>query len=283
VALPAIDLTPIVVENASDVAPAGLRAGQSLTLRGDGALGPDFATVDATLNIEGGSIGSRIEVASSTVTISDGGATSLTAFQGSEINGEISGGDLGGLTLATGSVVDVTGGAVVSALVESGSTLNVFGGSVRGGTVRDNSVRVFAGGEFNLYVTEAFIDGALIDDLSPGETRTISGTPNGFSFPPVTLSGMLTDGSEFFYTLNPFSLAAGGDVFEPGSTVTVTLVSPTVLGDVNRDGVVDFLDISPFIVALSAASPFIPEADCNQDGEVNFFDISSFIEILSDG
>ena len=53
-----------------------------------------------------------------------------------------------------------------------------------------------------------------------------------------------------------------------------------LLGDVNRDGVVDFFDISPFIDLLSAGL-FQVEADIDQNGIVDFFDISPFINILS--
>ena len=53
-----------------------------------------------------------------------------------------------------------------------------------------------------------------------------------------------------------------------------------LLGDVNQDGIVDFLDISPFIGLLSTGG-FLEEADCNQDGAVDFQDISPFIVILA--
>ena len=53
-----------------------------------------------------------------------------------------------------------------------------------------------------------------------------------------------------------------------------------LLGDVNQDGTVNFLDISPFIGALALGS-FQLEADINQDGSVNFLDIAPFIAMLS--
>jgi len=53
-----------------------------------------------------------------------------------------------------------------------------------------------------------------------------------------------------------------------------------VLGDVNLDGVTDFLDISPFITLL-ASGQFQVEADINGDGVVNFLDISPFVVVLS--
>ena len=55
---------------------------------------------------------------------------------------------------------------------------------------------------------------------------------------------------------------------------------PILLGDVNLDGFVNFLDISPFISVLSAGGT-LAEADVNQDGAVNFLDISPFIGVLA--
>ena len=75
-------------------------------------------------------------------------------------------------------------------------------------------------------------------------------------------------GSGVFVPINAFSLS-----------VTPAL-NETFLGDVNLDGVVNFLDISPFIAVLSSGD-FQAEADCNQNGFVNFLDISPFIGILS--
>ena len=53
------------------------------------------------------------------------------------------------------------------------------------------------------------------------------------------------------------------------------------MGDVNRDGVVDFLDISPFITFLSFGADFRDEADIDRNGIVDFLDISPFITLLS--
>ena len=61
--------------------------------------------------------------------------------------------------------------------------------------------------------------------------------------------------------------------------VTDTLVSAATLGDVNRDGVANFLDISPFITLLSSTE-YQYEADINCDGLVSFLDISPFINNL---
>ena len=80
------------------------------------------------------------------------------------------------------------------------------------------------------------------------------------------------------YDPDPSILATPGKsrsmAFEYQNTQSV------LLGDVDVNGVVNFLDISPFIAALSIGA-YLAEADVNQDGAVNFLDISSFIAILS--
>ena len=55
-----------------------------------------------------------------------------------------------------------------------------------------------------------------------------------------------------------------------------------LLGDVNTDGAVNFLDIAALISLLSTGD-FQNEADMNGDGEVSFLDIGPFISALSGG
>ena len=65
---------------------------------------------------------------------------------------------------------------------------------------------------------------------------------------------------------------------EDSSAVRLVIETP-LLGDVNRDFVVDFSDIGPFIEVLSFGYQI--EADFNDDGLINFNDIGPFIEALS--
>ena len=60
-------------------------------------------------------------------------------------------------------------------------------------------------------------------------------------------------------------------------------VDEIIKGDVNMDGIINFLDISPFILALSSPGGAPAEADCNCDGIVNFLDIAPFINKLAGG
>ena len=66
------------------------------------------------------------------------------------------------------------------------------------------------------------------------------------------------------------------------------LVSSNVVGDMNCDGVVNFNDINPFVLALTGQAAYNVQypncnwlnADCNADGSVNFADIDPFVALL---
>ena len=109
-------------------------------------------------------------------------------------------------------------------------------------------------------------------------TDSVSTTGGEF----VTLSDLATDGSG-----NLSVTVTRANVQLLFSAVTIEATEPVEdnfeLGDVNRDGSVDFLDISPFILVLSTPDGFQFEADINEDGEVDFLDISPFIVLLSSG
>ena len=76
----------------------------------------------------------------------------------------------------------------------------------------------------------------------------------------------------------------------PGATsqllvleVTYQIVDSKVLhGDVNGDGVINLLDVEPFVELLSTGI-FQAEADTNKDGVVNLLDVEPFVELLSGG
>lgn len=55
---------------------------------------------------------------------------------------------------------------------------------------------------------------------------------------------------------------------------------PPILGDVNHDGIVDLLDIAPFVELLTTGGTQI-EADINQDGTVNLLDVQPFVDLLN--
>ena len=63
----------------------------------------------------------------------------------------------------------------------------------------------------------------------------------------------------------------------PDGRIVATTAS--VPGDVNRDGEVDLLDVSPFVDLLSIGC-FQAEADVNGDGDVNLLDVAPFVSLL---
>lgn len=81
--------------------------------------------------------------------------------------------------------------------------------------------------------------------------------------------------------------SAGGNfsqgAFSENPSIVISFETDTgLLGDVNLDGTVDFLDIAPFIGLLTTQT-FQFEGDINGDEEVTFLDISPFIVILTGG
>jgi hypothetical protein len=62
--------------------------------------------------------------------------------------------------------------------------------------------------------------------------------------------------------------------------VFVSQVPVPILGDCDLNGEVNFLDINPLIGLLSS-NTYLQQADTNEDGVLNFLDIAPFIAILS--
>lgn len=62
--------------------------------------------------------------------------------------------------------------------------------------------------------------------------------------------------------------------------VRVTAESSNIfLGDINCDGLINLLDVAPFIELLTSGE-FLPQADINGDGLVNLLDVAPFIDLL---
>ena len=60
----------------------------------------------------------------------------------------------------------------------------------------------------------------------------------------------------------------------------ITLINDSLLGDVNLDGLVNLLDVAPFVELVSSGE-FQFEADINGDGVVNLLDVAPLVELLS--
>jgi hypothetical protein len=57
------------------------------------------------------------------------------------------------------------------------------------------------------------------------------------------------------------------------------ITNPFLLGDINQDGVVNLLDVGPFVELLTAGV-FEKAADINGDGQVNLLDVGPFVDLL---
>lgn len=98
----------------------------------------------------------------------------------------------------------------------------------------------------------------------------------------------LTLGSGLF--VDPDGIAtdfAGGRVFvsnkgdNNGNVMVFSVIGDQILyGDVNLDGMVDLLDVRPFVNVITSGG-FQAEADINQDGSVDLMDVAPFVSLLA--
>ena len=75
-----------------------------------------------------------------------------------------------------------------------------------------------------------------------------------------------------------------GDLFGPPPELFATVVIDPfrLLGDINGDGIVNLMDVGPF-VQLLVLGEFSPLADINEDGVVDLLDVDPFVDILFGG
>ena len=135
--------------------------------------------------------------------------------------------------------------------------------------------------QFNDYRIDVEVDGIRFfvnDVLVREELNTLAIEPQDFRLninaPDIFFAPAFSD------LLQPTAVASENEIFifEVDSLVISEIT--TLVGDVNLDGTVDFLDISPFIALLSSGG-FLAQADIDGNGTVDFLDISPFIALLS--
>ena len=160
-----------------------------------------------------------------------------------------------------GSRIYLSSGQVLrsDSLVQSGSIGNGISEISSDGAL----AYVFRQGGFSTYSTETFLEvGSPI--ILPAEFGN-----------QVSQFRLLPNGGGLIALHDNQLLIATNEIPEPTGI-------PFALGDVNRDGEVNFLDISPFIALLDTGE-FQAEADFNMSGEITFLDVSPFIIALTGG
>ena len=135
--------------------------------------------------------------------------------------------------------------------------------------------------EFEFDVMDPANPDVPVTELGPDFDFTVTDSRSGqeFSFdrgsPEVTFN---EDAGRVEVDLSSLDLPPGFYTIDIGEGFSQQYYVP-LLGDVNRDGIASFSDISPFVELLTS-STFQYEGDANEDGAVNFLDISSFIVLL---
>lgn len=158
--------------------------------------------------------------------------------------------------------------------------------------------------DFDLINFTSLIKNFLVEiDLETGAVHDISATP-AFEDTGVAIGGVAFDQRSGTYITYVQGTTLGMISVETGQVFNMVQLpallheiqvdnlayarslniqsAPPLPGDLNQDGAVNFLDISPF-VSLLAAGDYLTAADINEDGAVNFLDIGPFIGLLSGG
>jgi hypothetical protein len=185
----------------NEVAPAGLRGGQSLMLGPGGATPVNFAALPgSTITIDGGRIDSGFEASGASITMTAGSIGADGAiYHGTTM--QMLGGEIGSdFAAGPGSRLEVKGGKVNYSLLARPESEVIYSGGKMGEGLNMNPGSSFtvAGGEFR-------INGTPVTGLTKtGTVRQIDLPEHG------VLSGTLEDGT-------PFALSASEGVFAPGT------------------------------------------------------------------
>ena len=105
----------------------------------------------------------------------------------------------------------------------------------------------------------------------------------GWFFQSFEISNFVTPTDQMRVRFTASDLGDGSVVEAGVDGVEIMLLlcdDPFLPGDVNMDGVVNLLDVDPFI-ALLGNGTFQLEADMNMDGAVNLLDVDLFIQAIS--
>ena len=119
----------------------------------------------------------------------------------------------------------------------------------------------------------------VLENISPNDSANTNG---GWIQRIVMVSDVITPTDEMRVRFTAGD-TGGADVVEAavdGVAFSVIDCNPFLLGDVNLDGIVNLLDVAPFVDLLNSGD-YQAEADINQDGQVNLLDVAPFVDLLN--
>ncbi len=158
---------------------------------------------------------------------------------------------------------------------------DLSGGSNPATIVMNSNKSVTAAFAINYYTL-------TVDTIGPG---TVTLDPPGGNYPhgtSVLLTAHAASGARFDYWMGDLAGTANPATILMGSSHAVT-ARFGLYGDLNCDGLVDFGDINPFVLAVVDPSAYVAtfpncvvlHGDFNDDGVVNFADINPFVAVLT--
>ena len=289
--------------------------GMSLVAIDDGAefICESIGQIDVDAVLEMNGVGPRIEAAGG-VNIS-GGTLAVSGSQ-AEINGNVenfgtiqklnSGGlsifgdlfvdDSGDLEIAAGGSIAVHGDFDATVVSGPGSMflVNTFSpnGDDVGETVFEGNLQLRPSSTTNIQIGGT--DMGDYDRFIVENTMQLQGGNLNVEFvdgftPSVFDEFVIADGplsGQFNGLDNGDVVATSGSIalriiYNASQVVLIADELSVLLGDVNLDGEVNLLDVTPFINVI-ATGQFQAEADINQDGVVNLLDAGPFVELLTD-
>ena len=196
-----------------------------------------------------------------------------THFGGAAYN--VNGGLLGGSGLID-SDVNLNSGSIAPGAEASAGTRLTIGGDLVQASGTTLALNVYGDSSDSLFVVgDLGLSGELVVQLMPDYVPQ-----DGDEFTLVQSNQVAGDFSNVTVLGAPDNFETDVQIVNGDVVMTLTNDSSVMLGDVNRDGVVNFLDISVFVGFLSG-SVYREEADIDQNGALNFLDITRFISLLS--